>query len=162
MPDPHDPLRDLFKEAAGAGQSRARSAPVAAIAARGRARQLWRAVGAATACLVLAGLGVTAAELLSGGASGATPASTSPVGPWPTRSPQGASPTAGSTGPPSGPDTSSTGATAAGHGAPTRPGTPDRHGTQGGPGFATTPGGTAGAPLSTTQGSATTTSPPGG
>ncbi|WP_432094014.1 hypothetical protein [Streptomyces sp. bgisy100] len=82
MPELHDPLRFLFREAAATGQARAESAPVSRIAERGRlARRRRIAVCAACACLFLGGTGAAAAGFLTGpgrpGTSG--PADVPPV-----------------------------------------------------------------------------------
>lgn len=108
MPDSHDPLRALFKEAADGGRSRARSAPVAVIAARGRARRVRRSAVAAAACVVLASAGLTAAEVLSGGAHATAPAG--PPGPAlsPSRSPHGLPAEPSGTGAPTAQSTSTT------------------------------------------------------
>ena len=133
MPESHDPLRALFKEAADGGRSRARSAPVAVIAARGRARRVRRSAVAAAACVVLASAGLTAAEALSGGAHSSAPAG--PPGPAisPSRSPRGLPTTPGGTGAPTAQSTSPTApstsggppgsgrSASAGHGTPTYP-----------------------------------------
>ncbi|MFF3763812.1 hypothetical protein ACFYYR_06930 [Streptomyces sp. NPDC001922] len=82
MPELHDPLRLLFREAAATGQARADSAPVSLIAERGRlARRRRIAACAACACLLLGGTGAAVAGFLPGpgrtGTSG--PAGTPPV-----------------------------------------------------------------------------------
>ncbi|MEU3963129.1 hypothetical protein AB0F42_25515 [Streptomyces buecherae] len=87
MPEPDDPLRTLFQQAALAGQARARTAPVAHVRARGRrAHRLRVAALAAGACLVL-GCGTAAtAAWLPGESAPAAPA-TRPPSPAPTPSP---------------------------------------------------------------------------
>ncbi|MER5968230.1 hypothetical protein ABT112_00530 [Streptomyces sp. NPDC002055] len=82
MPELHDPLRLLFREAAATGQARAESAPVSRIAERGRlARRRRIAACAACACLFLGGTGAAVAGFLTGpgrtGTSG--PADAPPV-----------------------------------------------------------------------------------
>ncbi|MFH8747714.1 hypothetical protein ACH4GK_27960 [Streptomyces rimosus] len=77
MPEPQDPLRSLFQQAADAGQDRVVAAPVAEIAARGRRARRRRVAALVTvACLVCAGGGATAAALLS-----RPPAPVGPAGP---------------------------------------------------------------------------------
>ncbi|GAA2342345.1 hypothetical protein OHT20_04625 [Streptomyces caniferus] len=77
MPEPHDPLRSLFQEAASTGQSRARTAPVSLIARRAeRLRRRRIAALAVGACLVFAGTGAAAAVLLPGDAGTSVPAVT--------------------------------------------------------------------------------------
>ncbi|MFF8696819.1 hypothetical protein ACF08W_31865 [Streptomyces sp. NPDC015144] len=84
MSDPHDPLRSLFKEAAEAGQSRARSAPVSYITARGDRVRRRRMVGLAVgACLVLSGAGAAVVPLLPSGPGRTVPATTPSPSPSP-------------------------------------------------------------------------------
>ncbi|MBC3988151.1 hypothetical protein H8N00_04375, partial [Streptomyces sp. AC563] len=75
MPEPDDPLRTLFQQAAAAGQARARTAPVAQVRARGRrAHRLRVAALAVGACLVLGcGTAATAAWLPGESAPAAPP-----------------------------------------------------------------------------------------
>ncbi|MFD4758687.1 hypothetical protein ACFWOJ_07285 [Streptomyces sp. NPDC058439] len=94
MSEPDDPLRSLFKEAAATGRSRARSAPLSYITARGqrvrRHRILVLAVGA---CLVFSGTGAAVATFLSGSTRTTVPATTpSAPQPSPMLSPPRASP----------------------------------------------------------------------
>jgi hypothetical protein len=152
VPDSHDPLRALFKEAAATGQTRARSVPVSAVAARGRTRQVWHAAGAAAACVVLASAGLTAAELLSGGAHATNPASTTPLTSWPTHTVRGPSPTASDTRPPTDGSTSTSPSTSGAPFGGTVGGTPTWP-----PGTTTRPG-TAAYPASTSP--PTRTTPP--
>ncbi|WP_069170930.1 hypothetical protein [Streptomyces griseus] len=65
MPETHETLRSLFEEAAAAGQSHARTAPVARIAERGRRAHRWRLAALATCCLVLVGGTVATSVFLS-------------------------------------------------------------------------------------------------
>ncbi|MFF7178286.1 hypothetical protein [Streptomyces sp. NPDC008121] len=82
MPDPHDPLRRLFQQAASSGQARADAPPFARIAERGRQARRRHVAGlTAAVCLALGG-GVAAAVLVSGGPSPQPPA-TSPSPPLP-------------------------------------------------------------------------------
>ncbi|MFF2012596.1 hypothetical protein ACFVWY_26470 [Streptomyces sp. NPDC058195] len=88
MSDPHDPLRSLFKEAAAAGQSRARSAPPSYITARGERARRHRMVGLAVgACLVLSGTGAAVVSLLPGSPGTTVPAVTPSPRPSPSPSP---------------------------------------------------------------------------
>ncbi|MFE3497926.1 hypothetical protein [Streptomyces sp. NPDC059175] len=84
MPDPHDPLRSLFSEAAASGRARAEAPPVGRIVERGRRAHRRRVAAlAAGACLALAGGGAATAVLLPGERPPATPATspaTSPSG----------------------------------------------------------------------------------
>ena len=74
MPEAHDPLRPLFRQAADAARARTVPAPVAQIAARGRrARRRRIAAFTAGACLVLLGGGALTASLVSGPAPVTTP-----------------------------------------------------------------------------------------
>ncbi|MEU3065012.1 hypothetical protein AB0P12_26080 [Streptomyces subrutilus] len=87
MPDSHDPLRSLFREAAAAGRSGADLPPVSVIARRGeRARRRRIAGYGLAACLVLGSAGALVAGLLPGGGGAPLPA-TSPSAPWPSPSP---------------------------------------------------------------------------
>ncbi|WP_138899644.1 hypothetical protein, partial [Streptomyces chryseus] len=83
MPEPHDPLRNAFKQAAVAGQAQARPVPASLISERGTRRQRRRlALVAATACLAFAGTGAAAvAALLPGGDPGTGVPASSPSGP---------------------------------------------------------------------------------
>ncbi|MFF2328791.1 MULTISPECIES: hypothetical protein [unclassified Streptomyces] len=85
MPEAHDPLRSLFKEAAATGQSRARSVPLSRVTERvervRRRRILALAVGA---CLVLSGTGAVVTALLPDSTNTVVPATT----PFPRPSPQ--------------------------------------------------------------------------
>ncbi|WP_167546484.1 hypothetical protein [Streptomyces flavidovirens] len=79
MPEPHDSLRNAFKDAAEAGQARARPVPASVISERGSRRHRRRlAVVAATACLAFAGTGAAAVTALLPGSDPDTgvPAST--------------------------------------------------------------------------------------
>jgi hypothetical protein len=93
----HDPLRSLFKEAAAAGQSRARSAPPSFIAERGervrRRRILALAVGA---CLVFSGAGAAVASLVPDSTGTTVPADTPSPAPSPRLSPSPTSPSSSS------------------------------------------------------------------
>ncbi|MFE9929242.1 hypothetical protein [Streptomyces sp. NPDC005533] len=92
MPESHDPLRSLFREAAGDGQSRSALPPVAVIELRGERARRRRIAGlAVAACLVLAGSGAAVAAFLPGSPTPVLPASTPPPldpssGPTPTPS----------------------------------------------------------------------------
>ncbi|MFJ9074551.1 hypothetical protein ACIRO3_04765 [Streptomyces sp. NPDC102278] len=77
MPDPDDPLRSLFQEAASAGQEGTALAPVSVIARRGERARRRRIAGlAVAACLVLAGSGAALSGLLPDGGGGNLPATT--------------------------------------------------------------------------------------
>ncbi|MFH9419253.1 hypothetical protein [Streptomyces sp. NPDC017529] len=79
MPEPQDPLRSLFQQAAGAGQDSAVTAPVALIAARGRrARRRRFGALAVVACLVFGGGAAAVAALLPGKPAPVGPAGTPP------------------------------------------------------------------------------------
>ncbi|WP_405526201.1 hypothetical protein OG592_01920 [Streptomyces avidinii] len=93
MPDPHDPLRSLFQEAASAGQSASMTPPVSIIERRGERHRRRRIVGIAAACLfVLAGSGAALSTFLPGDAGPTLPATTpSPAAPSPTSAPPPAS-----------------------------------------------------------------------
>ncbi|MFF8915381.1 hypothetical protein ACF08M_19180 [Streptomyces sp. NPDC015032] len=83
MSEPNDPLRSLFKEAADAGRSRARSAPPSYITERGERVRRRRVVALAVgACLVLSGTGAAVATLLPGNPDTTLPATT-PTTPQP-------------------------------------------------------------------------------
>ncbi|MGW7573828.1 hypothetical protein [Streptomyces sp. NPDC054765] len=86
MPEPHDPLRSLFEEAASTGQSRACPAPVSLVTRSGeRVRRRRIAALVVGACLVFAGTGAAAAALLPGDSDTTVPAVTpSPSKPSPT------------------------------------------------------------------------------
>ncbi|MFF8715151.1 hypothetical protein ACF07T_27465 [Streptomyces sp. NPDC015184] len=103
MPESHDPLRSLFKEAAATGQARARSAPASYITERGvrahRRRMVALAVGA---CLVLSGAGAGVASLLPDSPGTTVPATTPSPVPSPSPSPTKPSPSMSS---PSSPQT---------------------------------------------------------
>ncbi|WP_030712175.1 hypothetical protein [Streptomyces sp. NRRL F-2580] len=83
MPESHDPLRSLFREAAGEGESRSALPPVAVIELRGERVRRRRIAGLAVAtCLVLSGSGAALAAFLPGSPAPALPASTpSPLAP---------------------------------------------------------------------------------
>ncbi|WP_445270789.1 hypothetical protein [Streptomyces sp. DSM 41634] len=91
MPDSHDPLRSLFREAASAAETRTALPPVAVIERRGERVRRRRIAGLAVACcLVLAGSGAALASFLPDSPGPALPASTpSPLAPssGPTPSP---------------------------------------------------------------------------
>ncbi|MFB6815291.1 hypothetical protein ACFCV8_12170 [Streptomyces sp. NPDC056347] len=88
MSDPNDPLRSLFKEAAAAGQSRARSAPPSYITARGERVRRNRTVGlAVAACLVFSGTGAAVVSLLPDSPGTSVPATTPSPRPKPSPSP---------------------------------------------------------------------------
>ncbi|MFE6663922.1 hypothetical protein ACFVFH_10215 [Streptomyces sp. NPDC057697] len=88
MSESHDPLTSLFKEAAAAGQSRARSAPASFITERGertrRRRILALAVGA---CLVFSGAGAAVASLVPDTTGTTVPADSPSPDPSPRISP---------------------------------------------------------------------------
>ncbi|WP_051773991.1 hypothetical protein [Streptomyces sp. NRRL S-237] len=89
MPDSHDPLRSLFREAASAGQTASTTPPVAVIERRGERHRRHRIVGIAAACLlVLAGSGAALSAFLPEDPGPTLPATTpSPVAPSPTSAP---------------------------------------------------------------------------
>ncbi len=94
-PEPDDPLRTLFQQAAAAGQARARTAPFGHVRARGRRAHRQRvAVLVAGACLVLGcGTAATAGWLPGESApAGSTGPATRPPSPAPTPSPTTAPP----------------------------------------------------------------------
>ncbi|MGW2089302.1 hypothetical protein [Streptomyces sp. NPDC001880] len=94
MSEAHDPLRSLFKEAAAAGQSRARSAPPSYITERGeRARRRRIVVLAVGACLFFSGTGVAVASLVPDGTGTTVPATTPSPVPSSRLSPSPTSPT---------------------------------------------------------------------
>ncbi|MBT2440352.1 hypothetical protein J7E93_09570 [Streptomyces sp. ISL-36] len=76
MPEPHDPLRHLFHQAAHIGQAHADAPPFTRIAERGRRAGRRRLAGLAAACLVLAGGGVATAALVTGRPTPVVPATT--------------------------------------------------------------------------------------
>ncbi|MDQ0794265.1 hypothetical protein [Streptomyces sp. B1I3] len=89
MPEPHDPLRSLFEQAAAAGRSRAVPAPMARIAERGRRAHRRRLAALAAGCLVLVGGTVATSTSLRSAPAPAAPAtgathSTPPPAPAPT------------------------------------------------------------------------------
>ncbi|MGW1411780.1 hypothetical protein [Streptomyces sp. NPDC002403] len=93
MSEAHDPLRSLFKEAAAAGQSRARSAPPSYIAERGERARRRRIVALAVgACLVFSGTGAAVASLVPDGTDTTVPATTPSPVPSPRLSPSPSSP----------------------------------------------------------------------
>ncbi|WP_374778027.1 hypothetical protein OG756_39635 [Streptomyces sp. NBC_01310] len=82
MPDSHDPLRSLFREAASAGSSASALAPVSVIEQRGERVRRRRIAGIAVACcLVLAGSGAALAAFLPAGPGPTLPATTPSPGP---------------------------------------------------------------------------------
>ncbi|MEJ8640377.1 hypothetical protein WKI68_00940 [Streptomyces sp. MS1.HAVA.3] len=82
MPDSHDPLRSLFREAASAGSSASALAPVSVIEQRGERVRRRRIAGIAVACcLVLAGSGAALATFLPAGPGPTLPATTPSPGP---------------------------------------------------------------------------------
>ncbi|WP_327411742.1 hypothetical protein [Streptomyces sp. NBC_01233] len=83
MPDSHDPLRSLFREAASAAETRTSLPPVTVIEHRGERVRRRRIAGLAVACsLVLAGSGAALASFLPGSPGPVLPASTpSPLAP---------------------------------------------------------------------------------
>lgn len=89
MPDSHDPLRSLFREAASAGQAASTTPPVGVIERRGERHRRHRIVGIAAACLlVLAGSGAALSAFLPQDPGPNLPATTpSPVAPSPTSAP---------------------------------------------------------------------------
>ncbi|MFD4739745.1 hypothetical protein ACFWNR_19020 [Streptomyces virginiae] len=89
MPDSHDPLRSLFREAASAGQAASTTPPVGVIERRGERHRRHRIVGIAAACLlVLAGSGAALSAFLPQDPGPTLPATTpSPVAPSPTSAP---------------------------------------------------------------------------
>ncbi|MGW7334369.1 hypothetical protein ACWGIU_38390 [Streptomyces sp. NPDC054840] len=89
MPDSHDPLRSLFREAASAGQAASTTPSVAVIERRGERHRRHRIVAIAAACvLVLAGSGATLSAFLPGDPGPTLPATTpSPAAPSPTSAP---------------------------------------------------------------------------
>ncbi|MFF3395648.1 hypothetical protein ACFYW1_32570 [Streptomyces sp. NPDC002669] len=97
MPESHDPLGSLFKEAAATGQARARSAPPSYITERGarahRRRMVALAVGA---CLVFSGAGAAVASLLPDSPGTTVPATTPSPVPSPSPSPTKPSPSTSS------------------------------------------------------------------
>ncbi|WP_404952832.1 hypothetical protein [Streptomyces sp. 147326] len=106
MPDSHDPLRSLFREAASAAETRTALPPVSVIEHRGERVRRRRIAGLAVACcLVLAGSGAALASFLPGGPGPVLPAST----PSPLAPPSGPTPAPSSepTTPPSSTPTSS-------------------------------------------------------
>ncbi|MDK0520962.1 hypothetical protein [Streptomyces sp. ML-6] len=87
MPESHDPLSSLFKEAAATGQARARSAPPSYITERGarahRRRMVALAVGA---CLVFSGASAAVVSLLPDSPGTTVPAITPSPAPSPSPS----------------------------------------------------------------------------
>ncbi|MFD7256432.1 hypothetical protein [Streptomyces sp. NPDC059874] len=85
MPDSHDPLRSLFRDAASAGQSRATLPPASVITLRGEKARRRRIAGYALACcLVLAGSGAAIASFVPRDSGPTLPATTpSPLAPSP-------------------------------------------------------------------------------
>ncbi|SFY40913.1 hypothetical protein OH786_16530 [Streptomyces atratus] len=93
MSEAHDPLRSLFKEAAAAGQSSARSAPTSYITERGERARRRRIVALAVgACLVFSGTGAAVASLVPDGTGTTAPANTPSPVPSPRLSPSPTSP----------------------------------------------------------------------
>ncbi|GGV95785.1 hypothetical protein GCM10015535_63910 [Streptomyces gelaticus] len=93
MSEAHDPLRSLFKEAAAAGQSRARSVPPSYITERGERVRRRRIVALAVgACLVFSGTGAAVASLVPDSTGTTGPATTPSPGPSPRLSPSPTSP----------------------------------------------------------------------
>ncbi|MER6317638.1 hypothetical protein ABT237_28325 [Streptomyces sp. NPDC001581] len=138
MPESHDPLRSLFREAAGEGESRSALPPVAVIELRGERVRRRRIAGlAAACCLVLAGSGATLAAVLPDSPGPVLPASTpSPLAPssGPTPTPSTSSSPTPTTLPSSTPTST-----------PTMSATPPRHTTEppGAPTGTTYPGASA-------------------
>ncbi|WCD90676.1 hypothetical protein KPP03845_107104 [Streptomyces xanthophaeus] len=99
MPEPQDPLRSLFRQAADSGRQRAVTAPAEHITERGRRAHRRRVTLAVVGvCLVLAGGGAAVSELLPGKPAPTPPATTpSPgqVSPGPTTRPPSPAPTTG-------------------------------------------------------------------
>ncbi|MFE9629774.1 hypothetical protein [Streptomyces sp. NPDC006463] len=84
MPDSHDPLRSLFREAASAGRSGAGLPPVSVITRRGERARRRRIAGIAVACcLVLGGSGVALDSVLPREAGPTLPATTPTPSPGP-------------------------------------------------------------------------------
>ena len=78
MPEPRDPLRELFKDAAATGQSLTRPVPAAAITARGSAVRRRRAAVLAAAACVAVTCGIVALAVPHGGRGSVPPATTVP------------------------------------------------------------------------------------
>ncbi|MFI5771863.1 hypothetical protein ACIA74_25690 [Streptomyces sp. NPDC051658] len=97
MSEPHDPLRSLFKEAAAAGQARARSAPSSVITERGERVRRRRIVALAVgACLAFSGTGAAVASLVPDSTGTTVPATTPSPAPSPRLSPSPVSPSSSS------------------------------------------------------------------
>ncbi|MCX4730740.1 hypothetical protein [Streptomyces sp. NBC_01363] len=100
MSEPHDPLRSLFKEAAAAGQARARSAPSSVITERGERVRRRRIVALAVgACLAFSGTGAAVASLVPDSTGTTVPATTPSPVPSPRLSPSPTSPSSSSSWP---------------------------------------------------------------
>ncbi|MEU7185951.1 hypothetical protein AB0A93_08805, partial [Streptomyces sp. NPDC045369] len=79
MPEPQDPLRSLFQEAADAGRDGLVTVPAGEIAARGRrARRRRVAAVVSVVCLAFGGGAATTVALLSRAPAPAGPAGTPP------------------------------------------------------------------------------------
>ncbi|MFD7495614.1 hypothetical protein ACFV8T_24880 [Streptomyces sp. NPDC059832] len=100
MSEPHDPLRSLFKEAAAAGQARARSAPSSVITERGERVRRRRIVALTVgACLAFSGTGAAVASLVPDNTGTTVPATTPSPAPSPRLSPSPTSPSSSSSSP---------------------------------------------------------------